>query len=137
MDFFTYFYTYSYWALLILRVGVGIIFLVHGFAKWKMFQMQPSEQMSAGMINMMRFLAVMEPLGGLAMILGFLTQPAAIGLGLIMLGAIYFKTQKWHIPFMTNTNTGWEYDFLILCAVAALFFLGAGNFSLDTVVFRL
>jgi len=31
-----------------------------------------------------------------------------------MLGAIYIKISKWHIPFFSQTNTGWEFDFILL-----------------------
>jgi uncharacterized membrane protein YphA (DoxX/SURF4 family) len=38
-------YSYSDFGLLLLRVVVGVIFIVHGMAKWSMWGMTPSEQM--------------------------------------------------------------------------------------------
>jgi len=110
-------------------------FLVHGVKKWAMWKMQPSEQMPAGMLQTMRLLSVVEPLGGLAVLLGFLTQIAAVGLGIIMIGAIWFKVAGMKKTF--TGDGGWEYDFLILAATVALVFIGAGMFSLDRAFFGL
>lgn len=122
---------YSAFGLLALRIAVGVIFLVHGKAKWAMWKMQSSEQMKPGMINLLRFLSIAEPLGGLAVLLGFLTPLAALGLAIIMLGAIHAKISMWKVPFMTQSNTGWEFDLMILGATVAIIFLGAGSISLD------
>jgi len=121
--------------LIALRIAVGVIFLVHGAQKWAMWQMQPSAQMPAGMLAMMKFLSIVEPLGGLALIIGFLTQLAALGLGIIMIGAIALKVGMMKVPFTANDKLGWEYDFIILAAAIALFFFGAGSVALDRALF--
>jgi len=121
--------------LLALRLTVGAIFLVHGTQKWAMWKMAPSAQMPANMLGLMKFLSVAEPLGGLAMVVGFLVQPAAIGLGLIMIGASMMKMKTWKIPFAAKDKTGWEFDILILAACLALLFFGAGAIALDRLVF--
>ncbi|MBI2444371.1 MAG: DoxX family protein [Candidatus Magasanikbacteria bacterium] len=105
--------------------------------KWKMWKMTPSEQMPSGMLSLMKFLSVVEPLGGIAVLLGFLTQLAAAGLGLVMLGALRFKLGVWKMPFMAQDKTGWEFDLLILAAAIALFLMGGGAFGLDPYVFGL
>ncbi len=79
------------WGLLALRLAIAAIFLVHGMQKRAMWNAQPSEQMPAQMLRIIRILSIAEPLGGLAMVLGFLTQFASVGLGIIMLGAINLK----------------------------------------------
>ncbi len=120
-------------ALLILRLAVGTIFFVHGLQKRKMWQAQPSEQTPASMITIMRILSVCEPLGAVAMMFGFLTKIAAVGLIIIMCGAMNMKITKWGRKF-TGEN-GWELDFLILCVCASLILLGAGVYSLDGYLF--
>jgi len=125
---------YSDLGLFILRFALGTIFWVHGTGKLKMWKMTPSEQMPKKMINLMRLLSICEPLGALAMFSGFLVQPAALGFSIIMLGAINAKITKWKTPFWAQTNTGWEFDFLILATSIALIILGAGAWSLDSLL---
>ena len=137
MEFFANLYQFGDWGLLALRVAVGAIFLVHGSQKWAMWKMQPSEQMPTGMISLMKFLSIVEPLGGLAVLAGFLTQLAAAGLGIIMVGAILLKMSMMKVPFTANDKTGWEFDFVILAACIALFIFGAGTIGFDKAIFGL
>jgi len=131
MEFLTNLHQFTDLGLLALRIAVGAIFLVHGFQKWAMWKMQPSEQMPANMLAMMKFLSVVEPLGGFAVLTGFLTQLAALGLGIIMIGAIAMKKSMMKVSFTAMDKTGWEFDFMILAATIALFIFGAGSISLD------
>src|SRR2546428_2924271 len=96
----------SDWALLALRIGIGVIFLVHGIQKWAMWKMQPSAQVPAGMLSPLRFLSLVEPLGGLGVLVGFLTQPAAPRFALIMLGAIRLKAVQKHRRFTRDRGRG-------------------------------
>lgn len=118
-------------ALLALRASLGAVFLSHGMTKWGTWKMQSSEQMGGGMLNMMRFLSIVEPLGGIAVILGLFTQFAAMGFALVMLGAIWMKIRAWKMPFTTTTATGWEFDLMNLTASLLLVTAGAGMYSLD------
>ena len=76
-------------ALLLLRVMVGIVFITGG---WKHLQNPEARskdiEMSKGFTV---FLGTAEFAGGLGVVLGVLAQLAAIGLILIMLGAIQKK----------------------------------------------
>jgi putative oxidoreductase len=135
MEFFASLHQLGDWALLVLRAGVGIIFLVHGTQKRAMWKMQPSPQMPASLLSILRFLSIAEPAGGLAVLFGFLTQPAAAGLALVMLGAIRLKIAQMRKGF--SGEGGWEFEFLIFVAAITLFFTGAGSFALDRVVFDL
>ena len=129
MGFFTNLHHLSDWALLALRLGVGVPFLVHGIQKSAMWKMQPSAQLPAGMLSVLRLLSIVEPLGAVAVLVGFLTQPAAAGLAIIMLGAIRLKAVQMHRTF--TGDGGWELDFTLLAAAIALFISGAGKLSLD------
>jgi putative oxidoreductase len=137
MEFLTNLHQLSDWGLLALRIAVGAIFLVHGTQKWAMWKMQPSGEMPSGMLTMMKFLSVVEPLGGLAVLIGFLTQLAALGLGVIMIGAIAMKKRMMKVPFTAMDKMGWEFDFMILAATIALFIFGAGTISLDNLFWGL
>jgi putative oxidoreductase len=135
MGFFTGLHHLSDWALFALRLGVGASFLAHGIQKSAMWKMQPSAQMPAGMLSILRLLSIVEPLGAVAVLVGFLTQPAAAGLAIIMLGAIRLKAVQMHRGF--TGDGGWELDFMLLAAAVALFISGAGRLSLDRVLLRM
>lgn len=115
-------------ALLALRLAAGAIFIYHGMLKWNMEA--PS--------TLFTILKYAEPLGGIALILGVLTQWAGLGLSIIMLGAIYMKmTGFGQAPlnfagtFAPQGGTGWEFDLMILAGTFALFIMGAGKWSVD------
>jgi putative oxidoreductase len=131
-------HAYSDWGLLALRLVVAATFIAHGRAKWAMWNMQPSDKLPAPMLNLMRLLSICEPLGGIALILGFLTQLAAISLAIIMVGAIVIRIRMMKAPFaVTQDKTGWEFELLILGGSFALIFTGAGAFALDRMWFGL
>jgi putative oxidoreductase len=122
-------------ALLLLRVGLGTVFLVHGAQKRKLWKVQPSERMPAGFLRTLRFLSIAEPAGGLGVLVGFLTQPAALGLAFVMLGALRFQIAQLHKKFTGEGEAGWEFEFLLLIMALALFVLGGGRYALDRLVF--
>ena len=86
MGFFFSLHQFSDFALLALRIALGAVFLTHGLGKRKLWSMQPSAQMPAGMLRNLRILSIAEPAGALGMLVGFLTQLAALGLVIAMLG---------------------------------------------------
>ncbi len=112
--------------LLVLRLCIAAIFLQHCRSK-----------VGGKMGSFMTFIGVAELAGGLAMLLGFLTQLAALGLGMIMLGAIYKKMNEWKVPFSTMSGMGWEFDLMILGSCVALLFFGGGTYALDVSMFGL
>jgi putative oxidoreductase len=119
---------YSDWGLLVLRLAVGAVFLYHGLTKWQMGELSP----------IMTILKFAEPLGGLALVLGALTQLAALGLSVIMLGAIYMKATGFGQQaldfagsFAPQGSTGWEFDLVILAGCITLLLMGGGSVSLD------
>lgn len=113
-------------AMLVLRVAIGAIFIGHGMMKFGSFS-----QPAAGMNIVMMILAVAEPLGGAALILGLLTRWAALGLSIIMVGAIYMKQFVWGGAFM-GAEMNWELDAAILGGTLVLLCYGAGRFAVDS-----
>ncbi len=122
-------------ALLALRVTVAAIFWVHGRSKAGMWKAQPSQQLPAPMLNLMRTLSVAEPLGALAMLTGVLSQLAAIGFMLVMAGAMFLKIRVWKTPFFAHEKSGWEFDLILLAAAFVLLILGPGAYSLQALLF--
>ncbi len=114
------------WGILLLRVVVGIIFILHGLPKLKnartMTQMMGMPQMAPAFA----LLGVVETLSGAALILGYWIPQASLALGIVMLGAIFMKVVKWHVPFTAHDKTGWEFD-LVLLAANILIYLSQGG----------
>lgn len=106
---------YADLGLLVLRVAIGVIFLYHCKGKLK-----------GNMGGFMTFIGAAELAGGLALVLGVLTELAALGLAIIMVGAIWKKTQEWHVPFSAQDKMGWEFDLALLAGCIALMTLGPG-----------
>ena len=128
-------------ALTILRVVLGVVFFAHGAQKMLGWfggfgfhgTMGAFTQM--GMPAALAFLIICtEFFGGLGLIVGLLTRIAALGIGGLMVGAIFMV----HLPngfFMnwmgTQKGEGFEYHLLALAMAGALLLRGAGAFSLD------
>jgi putative oxidoreductase len=74
-----------------------------------------------------------ELVGGIAMLVGFLTRLAALGLIAIMAGAI--ATVHWPHGFSLQTG-GYEYNLTLIVMCLCLFLGGPGPLSIDR-VFRL
>jgi putative oxidoreductase len=90
--------------------------------------------MSVVLQNVLRFLSIVEPLGGVALLLGVLTRLAAAGLGIVMVGAIFFSRLVLHAGlFTTQRGTGLDYNLLILAGCIALIAFGAGGWSVDAI----
>ena len=112
-------YGFSDLALLLLRLMVGLVFFSSG---WNHAKDPVARGKSIGMSpGFARFLGIAELAGGLGVALGVLPQLAAIGLILIMCGAIYKKIVAWHTGFWGKHGDGWHYDllFVVMCLVIA------------------
>ena len=124
--------TYQEIVLFILRLMIAAIFLSAGYTKWS-FWTAASEGMSGSMVNLMKFLSIIEPMGGLALIAGFLTRWAAAGLAIIMIGAIYSVQSTMQVSFTTVQGSGWEIPLTILGGCLVLMTFGAGRWSVETI----
>ena len=98
--------------MFLLRVVVGVVFVYHGLPK-----IRKPDGMATGMSwskNTVRMLGLLEVLSGLGVILGVLLNWSALIIAIIMLGAMYYKIFKWHVPFSAHDKSGWEFDLLLL-----------------------
>ena len=84
-------------ALLLLRVMVGIVFITSGWNHVKDPEARSKDIDASKGLTI--FLGAAELAGGLGVIFGVLAQLAAIGLILIMLGAIQRKIFVWRSGF--------------------------------------
>jgi putative oxidoreductase len=115
-------------ALLFMRLLVGLVFITSG---WSHAKDPVTRAKSIGMSpGFTRFLGLAELAGGLGVALGVLIQVAALGLILIMLGAIQRKVFVWKTGFWGKATDGWHYDllFIVMCLVIAT--TGGGRYVL-------
>ncbi len=126
------------WVPVVLRVVLGIEFLAHGYPKlFKQFKGTADFLAGLGFkpgVFWALVLGVTEFFGGLALLAGFASRVAAGLLIVSMLVATYLKIFKWKVPFAKQNEAGWEWDWLILGGLVALFLLGSGPWSVDQVV---
>jgi putative oxidoreductase len=115
-------------ALLLLRLMVGLVFVTSGYSHLK----DPTARAkSIGMPKPFTiFLGIAEVAGGLGVAAGVLTQLAAIGLILIMLGAIQRKIFAWHTGFWGEKASGWHYDLMFILMNLVIACTGGGAYVL-------
>ena len=116
-------------ALLLLRIMVGIVFMASG---WKHLNDPQGRSKDIGMSKAFTiFLGAAEFAGSLGVIFGALAQPAAVGLILIMLGAIQKKIFVWRTGFWGKSGSnGWSYDTMLVVMNLVIVTTGGGNLSL-------
>lgn len=122
-----------------LRIGLGVVYLVHGVGK--LFDVGPAA--TGGVAGFASFLdgmgipaavffawvvALVETLGGVALLLGVLTRYAA---ALVAIDALV-ATLIYHAPNgFVVTGNGIEFTLVNFFAALALVLLGAGALSLE------
>lgn len=114
--------------ILLLRFMAGVIFISSGWGHVK----SPAERSKKiGMSkDFTMFLGTAEIAGSLGMIFGVLTQIAALGLILLMLGAIQKKIAVWHTGFWGKDGYGWHYDLMLVVMCLAVVFTDGGKYVL-------
>jgi putative oxidoreductase len=116
-------------ALLFLRLLVGLVFITSG---WSHAKDPVTRAKSIGMSpGFTRLLGIAELAGGLGVALGVLTQLAALGLILIMLGAIQRKIFVWKTGFWGKATDGWHYDLLFVAMCLVIATTGGGRYVLS------
>ncbi|MBQ0834055.1 DoxX family protein [Marinobacter sp.] len=130
------------YASLILRVPVGLTLAAHGaqklFGWFGGYGLEGTGQWLASIGLEPGYLMALlaggaEFFGGLALVLGLLTRPAALVTAFAMLVAI-FAVHIGNGLFMSNN--GYEFAMTIFVVTLALAIQGAGRFSLDNVLLK-
>ena len=116
---------YLDYALLMMRIMVGLVFAASGLADLK----DPTGRgKSIGLPKVAtQFIGVAELLGASAVIAGVLIEPASVGLILIMLGAIQKKIFVWKTGFWGSDGLGWNYELILTSILLVTLFSGGGS----------
>ena len=126
------------YGLAILRVVLGIAMAVHGWSK-----LSGGVDNVAGFFGMLGIPApglmawvvtIVELVGGILLVVGFLSQIAGILIALDMLGAILFAFLLRGTPVIENGEISWEREAVFAAAGLCIALAGPGAWSVDDVV---
>lgn len=116
------------YSLLLLRFMVAAVFATSG---WNHLIDPKARAQSIGMsLGFTWFLGAAELAGALGVAFGVLTQLAALGLILVMLGAIQKKIFVWHTGFWGEKTSGWHYDLMMVVMNLVIIATNGGRFVL-------
>ncbi|MCE9599774.1 MAG: DoxX family protein [Spirochaetia bacterium] len=127
-------------ALTFLRITLGMVMLPHGLQKllgwFDGFGYRATMDFfgTMGIPSVIAFLIIVaESFGAFAMILGFCTRPAALGLFIVMVGAAFLQSKNGFFMnwYGNQAGEGIEYHILILGICVGLIWAGAGAVSVD------
>ena len=124
------------YVLPLLRAGLGIILLAHGCQK--LFGMFGGMGLNANAALFQRLgyspgmfwgtlVGCTETVGGILLVLGLFTRPAALSIVIFMIFSIHFTSAKGFFW----ANGGMEYSILILLVALVFMIRGGGEYSLD------
>ena len=118
--------------LFVLRLALGLVFVMHGGQKLFIIGFDGTSGMLAQMnipaaTILGPLLAVVEPLAGAAIIIGLLTRVAALAVAVDMICAIllFHRMNGFFVP------GGIEFPMMLSAAGLTLVALGAGSLSVD------
>jgi putative oxidoreductase len=119
------------YALFILRVALGVMFIAHALLKYVVFTMPGF----AGFLSQIGYPAALawpvflvELLGGVALVVGIWPRAVALLLTPVLIGAtLVHAGNGW---LFTNANGGWEYPLFLVVAGLAVVLGGDGAFAL-------
>ena len=114
---------------LLLRIMVAIVFGASGINHLRDPEARSKDiGMSKGFTI---FLGAAELAGALGVAAGVLTQIAAAGLIVLMLGAVQKKMFVWHSGFWGKHGTdGWHYDLMLVVMNLVIIVTGGGKYVL-------
>ncbi|WP_202080872.1 DoxX family protein [Caldalkalibacillus salinus] len=119
-------------SLFIVRIVLGLTFLVHGVEKFQMGLGNVAGFFeSLGVPGMLAYIVgPIEMIGGIAMLLGLGTRVVGVLFAIIMVGAITIV--KWDAGLLGNeTSGGYELDLLLLAVSVQMAMTGSRMLSLD------
>lgn len=110
--------------LLLIRLGLAVVFIYHGWGKFA--DIPGTTAFFAGLglnVFFVYLVLAVELLGGLSMLMGWLTKWSGLLLAINMVFSIYF------VKFAMGFGGGYEFDLMLLLAALAVAMMGPGKYS--------
>ncbi|MFY9462724.1 MAG: DoxX family protein [Candidatus Sungiibacteriota bacterium] len=112
--------------VLLIRLGLAYVFIIHGWSKFMNIAGTTQFFASLGLPwFMVYFVAGVEVLGGLAILLGIRTQWAGFVLAINMLAAMMLTTSP-------RGFAGHEFEMILFLMALAAAFIGAGKYAVSS-----
>ncbi len=118
-------------ATLILRLGLGGMFVAHGLLKVMVFTLPGTMGFfeSVGFPGWLAYIVTVAEIGGGALLIaGLFTRQVAIALMPVLLGALWVHAGNGWL--FSAENGGWEYPAFLLVATVVQALLGGGRYVL-------
>ncbi len=130
-------------AILVLRLVIGITFILHGGQK--LFGLFGGDGLNgtAGFFASLGanpgslwavVVGVVEFFGGIALVVGLLSRLASLALIVDMVAAVIFFKVPSGFYFFEGPHPSWEYNLTMIAALLVLVLIGAGRFSASRMV---
>ncbi len=119
------------YAALILRIGLGTMFIAHGLLKVLVFTLPGTAAFfeQVGFPGWTAYLVTAAELGGGALLLaGIAVRAVSLALIPVLAGALFVHFGSGWV--FSNPNGGWEYPAFLIVASIVQALLGAGRFAL-------
>ncbi|OUR63580.1 LysR family transcriptional regulator [Colwellia sp. 39_35_sub15_T18] len=124
------------YAVLILRIALGTMFIAHALLKILVFTPEGTVGYfaSLGVPGWFAYPTMaIELIGGAMLILGIKTRPVSLALIPVLVGAMVLVhgAKGW---LFTNEGGGWEYPLFLIAALIAQSLLGNGAITLKSII---
>ena len=121
---------------LIVRVWMGINMVIHGYPKIRASK-QTAQQMNQALgipIKVTYISSILEFFGGIFLIIGLIVPVVALLFTIYMISIVFMKRKKMKAAYISPQGTSYELDITYIIISIALFALGAGAFSIDSLI---
>jgi putative oxidoreductase len=114
--------------LLLIRIGLAAVFIVHGLQKWQNLEATGEFFTGLGLPFIFVYIvAVVELIGGILVLFGWLARLSSLGLAIVMIMAITLV--KWPMGFVG----GYEFELALFLMALAITVSGPGKYRLRVI----
>jgi len=126
-NFFAQLTQYQDIGLFLMRLLVGLLFAYSGYGKAK--KLKDFSKHNGLPLPIGTLVVLAELMGGIGLVLGFLTQIAALFIMIVMTGSMFTHIFKWKSPYWASKG-GWEYDLMWFTMCLVILLSGGGSIAL-------